>query len=229
MSALIPLRKPLLERLQRYVKVHTTSDAASTTVPTTPQQWDLLRLLRDEVTALGMTEVSLDDKGYLFATLPATTDKKVPVLGFMAHVDTSPECSGENVKPQVIENYGGGDIPLKGSGAVLSPKEFPALDGLHGHTLVTTDGTTLLGADDKSGIAIILSAVEYLLAHPEIPHGKIRVAFTPDEEIGRGPKHFDVKAFGADVAYTVDGGPLGELQYEYSVRLPYCPGTSEMS
>ena len=214
MPALIPLRKPLLERLQRYVKVHTTSDAASTTVPTTPQQWDLLRLLRDEVTALGMTEVSLDDKGYLFATLPATTDKKVPVLGFMAHVDTAPGCSGENVKPQVIENYSGGDIPLKGSGAVLSPKEFPALDGLHGHTLVTTDGTTLLGADDKSGIAIILSAVEYLLAHPEIPHGKIRVAFTPDEEIGRGPKHFDVKAFGADVAYTVDGGPLGELQYE---------------
>ena len=184
------------------------------TVPTTPQQWDLLKLLRDEVTALCMTEVSLDDKGYLFATLPATTDKKVPVLGFMAHVDTAPGCSGENVKPQVIENYGGGDIPLKGSGAVLSPKEFPALDGLHGHTLVTTDGTTLLGADDKSGIAIILSAVEYLLAHPEIPHGKIRVAFTPDEEIGRGPKHFDVKAFGADVAYTVDGGPLGELQYE---------------
>ena len=229
MPALIPLREPLLERLQRYVKVHTTSDAASTTVPTTPQQWDLLRLLRDEVTALGMTEVSLDDKGYLFATLSATTDKKVPVLGFMAHVDTSPECSGENVKPQVIENYGGGDIPLKGSGKVLSPKEFPALDSLHGHTLVTTDGTTLLGADDKSGIAIILSAVEYLLAHPEIPHGKIRVAFTPDEEIGRGPKHFDVKAFGADVAYTVDGGPLGELQYEYSVRLPYCPGTSEMS
>ena len=214
MPALIPLREPLLERLQRYVKVHTTSDAASTTVPTTPQQWDLLRLLRDEVTALGMTEVSLDDKGYLFATLPATTDKKVPVLGFMAHVDTAPGCSGENVKPQVIENYSGGDIPLKGSGAVLSPKEFPALDGLHGHTLVTTDGTTLLGADDKSGIAIILSAVEYLLAHPEIPHGKIRVAFTPDEEIGRGPKHFDVKAFGADVAYTVDGGPLGELQYE---------------
>ena len=214
MPALIPLREPLLERLQRYVKVHTTSDAASTTVPTTPQQWDLLKLLRDEVTALGMTEVSLDDKGYLFATLPATTDKKVPVLGFMAHVDTAPGCSGENVKPQVIENYGGGDIPLKGSGAVLSPKEFPALDGLHGHTLVTTDGTTLLGADDKSGIAIILSAVEYLLAHPEIPHGKIRVAFTPDEEIGRGPKHFDVKAFGADVAYTVDGGPLGELQYE---------------
>ena len=184
------------------------------TVPTTPQQWDLLKLLRDEVTALCMTEVSLDDKGYLFATLPATTDKKVPVLGFMAHVDTAPGCSGENVKPQVIENYGGGDIPLKGSGAVLSPKEFPALDGLHGHTLVTTDGTTLLGADDKSGIAIILSAVEYLLAHPEIPHGKIRVAFTPDEEIGRGPKHFDVKVFGADVAYTVDGGPLGELQYE---------------
>lgn len=214
MSALIPLRKPLLERLQRYVKVHTTSDAASITVPTTPQQWDLLRLLRDEVTALGMTEVSLDDKGYLFATLPATTDKKVPVLGFMAHVDTAPDFNGKDVKPQVIENYGGGDIPLKGSGAVLSPKEFPALNGLHGHTLVTSDGTSLLGADDKSGIAIILSAVEYLLAHPEIPHGKIRIAFTPDEEIGRGPKHFDVKAFAADVAYTVDGGPLGELQYE---------------
>lgn len=210
----ISLKEPLLARLLRYVKIHTTSDAKSDTVPSTPQQWDLLHLLRDELTAMGLADVTLDDKGYLFATLPATTDRAVPVLGLLAHVDTAPDFNGQDVKPQVVENYDGGTIVLAGSGATLSPQEFPSLVKLRGHTLVTTDGTTLLGADDKSGIAIILSAIEYLQAHPEIAHGKIRIAFTPDEEIGRGPHHFDVAAFGADVAYTLDGSALGELQYE---------------
>ena len=208
------LKQPLLARLLRYVKIHTTSDAGSDSVPSTPQQWDLLHLLRDELTAMGLAEISLDDKGYLLATLPATSDRAVPVLGLLAHVDTAPDFSGENVRPQVIENYDGGDIALTGGNLTLSPRAFPHLRALVGHTLVTTDGTTLLGADDKSGIAIILSAIEYLQAHPEIAHGKIRIAFTPDEEIGRGPHHFDVAAFGADVAYTVDGSRLGELQYE---------------
>lgn len=208
------LKQSLLNRLLRYTQIYTTSDPKSKTTPSSPQQWDLLHLLRDEVTLMGLTEISLDQNGYLFATLPANTDKKVPVLGLIAHVDTAPDFNGKNVKPQVIENYQGEEILLKGSGDFLSPKDFPALLGLKNHTLVTTDGTSLLGADDKSGISIILSAIEYLKAHPEIPHGKIRIGFTVDEEIGRGADHFDVKAFGADVAYTLDGGPLGELQYE---------------
>ncbi|MDO9646787.1 peptidase T [Glaesserella parasuis] len=208
------LKKKLFERLLRYVQIHTTSDPKSQTVPSSPQQWDLLHLLKTEMETMGLTEISVDPNGYVFATLPANSDKAIPVLGLLAHVDTSPDFNGENVKPQVIERYQGGDILLKGSGHTLSPQDFPNLNGLVGHTLVTTDGTTLLGADDKSGIAIILSAVEYLLAHPEIKHGKIRIGFTTDEEIGRGADHFDVKAFGADVAYTLDGGPLGELQYE---------------
>ncbi|QLB20538.1 peptidase T [Vespertiliibacter pulmonis] len=206
--------QPLLERLLRYTKIHTTSDPKSQSVPSSPQQWDLLHLLRDEMQAMGLTEISLDQNGYLFATLPATTTKKIPVLGLLAHVDTSPDFNGCNVNPQIIEQYDGSDILLQGSGDWLSATQFPALLGLKNHTLITTDGTSLLGADDKSGIAIILSAVEYLLAHPEIPHGKIRIGFTVDEEIGRGADHFDVTAFGADVAYTLDGGPLGELQYE---------------
>ncbi|AUI65057.1 MULTISPECIES: peptidase T [Glaesserella] len=211
---MIPFKSALLERLLCYVQIHTASDPKSTTVPSSPQQWDLLHLLKNEMETMGLTEIEVDPNGYLFATLPANTDKAVPVLGLLAHVDTSPDFNGENVKPQVIEHYAGGDILLKGSEDYLSPKDFPNLNGLVGHTLVTTDGTTLLGADDKSGIAIILSAVEYLLAHPEIKHGKIRIGFTTDEEIGRGADHFDVKSFGADVAYTLDGGPLGELQYE---------------
>lgn len=209
-----PFKTPLLTRLLRYTQVHTTSDPRSESVPSSPQQWDLLHLLRDEMHAIGLTEISLDHNGYLFGTLPANTEKNIPVLGLLAHVDTSPDFNGNNVKPQVIEDYDGGDIVLAGSGDRLSPSQFPALSALKNHTLITTDGTSLLGADDKSGIAIILSAVEYLLAHPEIPHGKIRVGFTVDEEIGRGADHFDVQAFGADVAYTLDGGPLGELQYE---------------
>lgn len=211
---MIPFKTALLERLLRYVQIYTTSDPKSQTVPSSPQQWDLLHLLKNEMEAMGLTEISVDPNGYVFATLPANSDKAIPVLGLLAHVDTSPDFNGENVKPQIIERYQGGDILLKGSGHTLSPQDFPNLNGLVGHTLVTTDGTTLLGADDKSGVAIILSAVEYLLAHPEIKHGKIRIGFTTDEEIGRGADHFDVKAFGADVAYTLDGGPLGELQYE---------------
>ena len=208
------LKQPLLERLLRYTQVHTTSDPSSPTIPSSPQQWDLLRLLQDEVTQMGLEEVHLDDRGFLFATLPANVEKKLPVLGLLAHVDTSPDFNGKNVKPQVIENYDGSPILLAGSGDYLSPQDFPNLNKLKQHTLITTDGTSLLGADDKSGIAIILSAIEYLQAHPEIPHGKIRVGFTTDEEIGRGTEGFDVKLFGADVAYTLDGGSLGELQYE---------------
>lgn len=210
---MITFKQPLLTRLLRYTQIYTTSDPKSDTVPSSPQQWELLHLLKSEMSEMGLTDITVDPNGYVFATLPANTDKAIPVLGLLAHVDTSPDFNGNNVKPQVIE-YQGGDILLKGSQDLLSPKDFPNLNGLVGHTLMTTDGTSLLGADDKSGIAIILSAVEYLLAHPEIKHGKIRIGFTTDEEIGRGADHFDVKAFGADVAYTLDGGPLGELQYE---------------
>lgn len=204
----------LQARLLRYARIYTTSDAASQSVPSTPQQWDLLHALRDEMTAMGLAEVSLDDNGYLFATIPATADAPVPVLGLLAHVDTAPDFNGRDVNPQVIENYDGGDVTLAGSGDVLSPRHFPHLATLQGHTLITTDGTSLLGADDKAGIAIILTVAEHLLAHPEIAHGKIRIGFTPDEEIGRGANHFDVAAFAADVAYTLDGSALGELQYE---------------
>lgn len=208
------MKSQLLARLLRYTQIHTTSDPKSGTVPSSPQQWDLLHLLQDEVSEMGLTEIYLDPNGYLFATLPANTDKPIPVLGLIAHVDTSPDFNGANVKPQVIEQYLGGDILLAGSNDKLSPADFPNLNKLIGDTLVTTDGTTLLGADDKSGIAIILSAIEYLQANPDIPHGKIRIGFTTDEEIGRGADHFDITAFGADIAFTLDGGPLGELQYE---------------
>ncbi|MEG9545033.1 peptidase T [Mannheimia sp. HC-2023] len=208
------MKQALLNRLLRYTQIYTTSDPKSQSVPSSPQQWDLLNLLKAEVEAMGLTEIFLDPNGYLFATLPANTDISIPVLGLIAHVDTSPDFNGQNVKPQVIECYQGGDILLSGSGDKLSPNDFPNLNKLIGDTLVTTDGTSLLGADDKSGIAIILSAIEYLRANPQISHGKIRIGFTTDEEIGRGADHFDVKAFGADVAFTLDGGPLGELQYE---------------
>ncbi|HDL6086230.1 TPA: peptidase T [Mannheimia haemolytica] len=208
------MKQSLLNRLLRYTQIHTTSDPKSQTVPSSQQQWDLLHLLKTEVEAMGLSEIYLDPNGYLFASLPANIDKTLPVLGLIAHVDTSPDFNGENVKPQVIEAYQGGNILLNGSGDYLSPTDFPNLNKLIGDTLVTTDGTSLLGADDKSGIAIILSAIEYLQANPHIPHGKIRIGFTTDEEIGRGADHFDVNAFGADVAFTLDGGPLGELQYE---------------
>lgn len=207
------MKETLIERLVRYAKIDTQSDAESTTCPSTPGQWDLLHLLEKELKEIGLEEVTLDENGYLFATLPANTTKDVPVIGFLAHVDTATDYTGKNVNPKRVDNYDGGDIKLN-ENTVLSPTEFPELQNYVGHTLLTTDGTTLLGADDKAGIAEIMTSMEYLVNHPEIKHGKIRVGFNPDEEIGRGPHKFDVPAFGAKYAYTMDGGPLGELQYE---------------
>ncbi|URJ43217.1 peptidase T [Paenibacillus polymyxa] len=209
------MKQELIDRLTTYVQVDTQSDESSHTCPTTPGQLTLGNLLVGELKAIGMTDVTIDDHGYVMATLPSNTDKEVPVIGFLAHLDTATELTGAGVKPQLTENYDGGDIMLNASlGVVLSPREFPELTQYKGHTLITTDGTTLLGADNKAGIAEIMTAIHYLIDHPEIQHGKIRVAFTPDEEIGRGPERFDVAAFGAEYAYTVDGGPLGELEYE---------------
>ncbi|WP_298824005.1 peptidase T [uncultured Planococcus sp.] len=203
----------LIERLVRYAKIDTQSDANSEITPSTAGQWDLLRELEQEMKAIGLTDVGMDDAGYLFGTLPANTERNIPVIGFLAHVDTATDFTGKNVNPKRINNYNGQDIPLNDS-ITMTVSDFPALKNYAGHTLITTDGTTLLGADNKAGIAEIMTAMEYLNAHPEIEHGKIRVAFTPDEEIGRGPHKFDVERFGAAYAYTMDGGPLGELQYE---------------
>lgn len=205
----------LLERFVRYVKIDTRSDDTSSTFPSTEKQWNLSRMLCDELNALGLQDVSIDENAYVMATLPANTDQAVPVIGFLAHVDTSPETPGDNVKPQIIENYAGGDIILnRENNVVLSPADFPELNDYIGHTLITTDGTTLLGADDKAGIAEIMTAMAYLVQHPEIKHGAIKIAFTPDEEIGKGVDFFDVKKFGAEYAYTLDGGAIGELEYE---------------
>ncbi|WP_031546145.1 peptidase T [Salinicoccus luteus] len=207
------MRTQLIERLSKYAKIDTQSDASSDSIPSTYKQWDLIRLLEEELKEIGMEEVETDENGYLMATLPANTDG-APVIGFLAHVDTATDFTGRGVNPKVVD-YEGGDIVLNEAlGVTLTPEQFPELEGYRGHTLITTDGTTLLGADNKAGIAEIMTAMEYLIGHPEVKHGKIRVAFTPDEEIGRGPHHFDVERFGADFAYTVDGGPLGELQYE---------------
>ncbi|MGG3792458.1 peptidase T [Geobacillus thermodenitrificans] len=209
------MKQELIERFTRYVKVDTQSDPESNTCPSTQGQWDLARMLVEELKAIGMEEVTVDENGYVMATLPANTDKNVPTIGFLAHLDTAPEFTGTNVNPQIIEQYDGGDIVLnEQQHIILSPKDFPELANYKGHTLITTDGTTLLGADDKAGIAEIMTAMNYLIQHPEIKHGKVRVAFTPDEEIGRGPHKFDVAQFGAQFAYTVDGGSLGELEYE---------------
>lgn len=205
----------MIKRFTTYVKIDTQSNEDSQTCPSTPGQWDLLNLLVDELKEIGMEEVTIDENGYVFATLPANTNKQVPTIGFLAHVDTATDFTGKNVKPQIVENYDGGDVILnKELGIVLSPEAFPSLKNYKGQTLITTDGTTLLGADDKAGVAEIMTAMNYLIQHPEIKHGKIRVAFTPDEEIGRGPHKFNVDRFGAKYAYTMDGGPLGELQYE---------------
>ncbi|ANU14154.1 Tripeptide aminopeptidase [Planococcus halocryophilus Or1] len=203
----------LIERLVRYAKIDTQSDFTSESTPSTPGQWDLLHELEKEMTSIGLTEVGMDDAGYLFGTLPANTDKEIPVIGFLAHVDTATDFTGKNVNPKRIDNYDGQDILLSDS-IQMMVSDFPDLKNYVDHTLITTDGTTLLGADNKAGIAEIMTAMEYLSKHPEIEHGKIRVAFTPDEEIGRGPHKFDVERFGAEYAYTMDGGPLGELQYE---------------
>lgn len=204
----------LKERFLKYVGFDTQSDPESEKFPSTDKQLVLLKHLAEEMKSMGMTEVEMDRYGYVMGTVPASPgyeDKKV--IGFIAHVDTSPDMNGANIRPQVIENYDGGDIPLNGE-LTMTLKDFPELSFFKGHTLITTDGTSLLGADDKAGVAEIMTAAEYLLAHPEIKHGKIRIGFTPDEEIGRGVDFFDVKRFGADFAYTVDGGFEGELEYE---------------
>jgi tripeptide aminopeptidase len=209
------MKNEIIERFTKYVQVDTQSNPNSDTCPSTPGQWTLAKMLVEELKEIGMEEVTVDENGYVMATLPANTDKDVPTIGFLAHMDTAPEFTGANVKPQIIENYDGNDIILNEAlHIVLSPKDFPELANYKGHTLITTDGTTLLGADNKAGIAEIMTAMAYLIRHPEIKHGKVRVAFTPDEEIGRGPHKFDVAKFGAKFAYTVDGGPLGELEYE---------------
>lgn len=203
------------ERLIRYAKINTRSDEASTSVPSTACQLDLLHLLVDELKAIGLQEVEFNpENAFVTATLPATSDKPVPTIGFIAHVDTA-DFNSENVQPRLIPNYDGRDIVLnQAQDIVMKVADFPALSSYQGQTLIVTDGTTLLGADDKSGIAEIMTAMAYLAAHPEIEHGKVRVAFGPDEEIGRGADRFDVAHFGCDFAYTMDGGPVGELQYE---------------
>lgn len=208
------MKKTILDRFLKYISYDTQSDENSETCPSTKKQLDLANFVKDELIKLGLKDVTLDENCYLTGTLPANTDKKIPTIGFLAHFDTSPDMSGANIKPQIIENYKGGDIVLKGNNLVLSPSVFPELDEHIGHTLITTDGTTLLGADDKAGITEIITAIEYLVKHPEIKHGTIKVGFTPDEEIGRGVDKFDVEKFKADFAYTMDGSGLGELEYE---------------
>jgi tripeptide aminopeptidase len=205
----------VLNRFLDYVKFDTQSDELTNLTPSTPGQFKFAEYLRDKVAELGLTEITLDDNGYLMATLPANTSRPLPTVGFIAHLDTSPDMSGRHVKPRIVEHYDGKDITLNAEqGIVLSPSQFPELLHYVGQDLVVTDGTTLLGADDKAGIAEIMAAVEHLIQHPEIEHGKIRIAFNPDEEIGRGAHKFDVETFGCDWAYTMDGGEIGELEYE---------------
>lgn len=205
----------LIERFLKYVSFDTQSDDNSGVTPSTPKQMVFAQYLRSELEQLGFEEISLDENGYLFATLPANTDKPVPTIGFIAHMDTSPDMSGENVKPRIVEKYDGKDIPLCAEeNIILSPANFPELLDHVGEDLIVTDGHTLLGADDKAGIAEIVGAVAYLIAHPEIKHGDIRIGFNPDEEIGLGAHKFDVKEFGAKWAYTMDGGEVGELEFE---------------
>lgn len=205
----------LTDRFLKYVKFDTQSDELTNLTPSTPGQYKFAQALEKELHELGLEEISLDENGYLMATLPANTDREVPTVGFIAHLDTSPDLSGHNVNPRIVKAYDGGDITLNADNdVVLSPSEFPELLHYVGQDLIVTDGTTLLGADDKAGIAEIISAVEYLKAHPEIEHGKIRIAFNPDEEIGQGAHKFDVERFGVDWAYTMDGGEVGELEYE---------------
>ncbi|MGB6407862.1 MAG: peptidase T [Planococcus donghaensis] len=209
------MKKELIDRFITYVKVDTESDDSISSTPSTPGQLVLANMLVDELIELGMEDVTINEFGYVMATLPANLEKDLPTIGFIAHLDTSEDFTGKNVQPQIIEDYNGEDILLNSAlGIVLSTNDFPELPSYKGHTLVTTDGTTLLGADDKAGVAEIMTAMAYLIQHPEIKHGQIRIAFTPDEETSKGPREFDVEAFGAQFAYTVDGGPLGELEWE---------------
>ena len=204
----------LIERFLRYVAVDTQSDESSDTQPSAAKELNLLGMLRDELNAMGV-EATLDQWGYVMASIPSNAGDDIPAIGFIAHVDTSPDASGADIKPQIIEGYDGRDIPLSGvSGLSLKVSEFPELADYKGQTIITTDGTTLLGADDKAGVAEIMDAVQYIVEHPEFKHGKICIGFTPDEEIGRGVVKFDVPRFGAQYAYTMDGGALGELEYE---------------
>jgi tripeptide aminopeptidase len=207
------LAEDAAERFLRYVRIDTRSDEDSDTYPSTPGQLDLLRLLRDELEQIGLADVAMDEHGYVTATLPATVDREIPTIAYFAHVDTAREVSGAGVSPQQVR-YEGGEIALGDSGQAIRPGESPQLENHVGHELITTDGTTLLGADDKAGVAEIMAAVAYLVAQPDIPHGTVKVAFNPDEEVGRGVVHFPVESFGATVAYTVDGSTAGELQAE---------------
>lgn len=207
------MKNDIIERLTRYVKIDTQSDPQSNSTPSTNKQWDLLNLLNDELTDLGL-ETDVDENGYLFATLESNVNEAIPTVGFLAHVDTSPDFNATNVNPQIIEQYDGKPIQLGDTNRVLSQDVFPAMKQVEGHTLMVTDGTSLLGADDKAGVVEIMEALKYLTSHSEIKHGRIRVAFTPDEEIGKGPHAFDVERFNADFAYTMDGSQFGELQYE---------------
>ena len=205
----------LTDRFLEYVKFDTQSDELTNLTPSTPGQMIFARHLKTELEALGLSEISLDENGYLMATLPANTQRALPTVGFIAHLDTSPDMSGRHVNPRIVSDYDGNDIVLNdAAGVVLSPANFPELLNYVGQELIVTDGLTLLGADDKAGVAEIISAMAYLKEHPEIEHGRIRIAFNPDEEIGRGAHKFDVEAFGADFAYTMDGGETGELEYE---------------
>lgn len=205
----------LIDRFLKYVTFDTQSDELTNMTPSTPGQMVFAKYLKEELEKLGLQEITLDDNGYLMATLPSNTDKKLPTVGFIAHVDTSPDMSGKNVTPRIVKNYDGTPITLnEKDNIVLSPEDFPELLNYIGEDLIVTDGNTLLGADDKAGIAEIVSAVEFLLEHPEIKHGKIRVGFNPDEEIGLGAHKFDVRQFGCDFAYTMDGGAVGELEFE---------------
>ncbi|GER60908.1 peptidase T [Patiriisocius marinus] len=208
-------KQHLIDRFISYVTVDTESDPESDTTPSSAKQWDLANALVEELKTIGLVDVTIDDNAYIMATLPSNVDHDVPTIGFVSHFDTTPDFTGKDVNPQVIENYDGKDIVLnEAENIVLSPDYFEDLLQYKGQTIITTDGTTLLGADDKAGIAEIISAMEYLVKHPELKHGKIRVGFTPDEEIGRGAHKFDVNKFGAEWAYTMDGSQIGELEYE---------------
>lgn len=208
-------REKLLNRFITYIKIFSTSDAESETTPSTERQWDIANYLYKELQDLGLEDVSIDEKGYVFGFIPSNKEEKVPQIGFIAHYDSSPDFNGENVNPQIWENYNGEDLLLnKETGFTLSSAKFEALKKYIGQTIITTDGTTLLSADDKAGVAEIVTAAEFLLANPQVKHGRISIGFNPDEEIGRGAHHFDVKKFGAEWAYTMDGGEIGELEYE---------------
>ena len=207
-------KQEITDRFISYITIDTESDPASDTTPSTEKQWDLARKLHQELIDMGLQDASIDDNAYIMATLPSNVAHQVPTIGFISHFDSTPDFTGKDIKPQIIENYDGGDIALKGSDLVLSPDYFEDLKQYKGQTIITTDGTTLLAADDKAGITEIMTAVKHLIDNPQIKHGAIKIGFTPDEEIGRGAHKFDVKKFGADWAYTMDGSQIGELEYE---------------